>query len=142
MREFKVSQTPTVHPASSSVPRLTILFLWRWKISFPPFNIKHHLLFSPSSPNEFSASFSLSFRTFFQIYRVSPSSNRVPSTNSSSNRVPSTNCSSNRVPSTNSSSNRVPSTNSSSNRVPATNSSSKSNFLKLCAAHFSVSVFI
>ncbi|GBL83345.1 hypothetical protein AVEN_110659-1 [Araneus ventricosus] len=35
MREFKTSQSSTVHPASTSLPHLTTLFLWRWKVSFP-----------------------------------------------------------------------------------------------------------
>ncbi|GBM91294.1 hypothetical protein AVEN_106211-1 [Araneus ventricosus] len=53
MREFKTSQTSTVHPASSSLPHLAILFLWRWKLSLPQFNIQLRLLVNPSSPHEF-----------------------------------------------------------------------------------------
>ncbi|GBM88382.1 hypothetical protein AVEN_75333-1 [Araneus ventricosus] len=48
MREFKTSQTSTVHPASSSLHP----FLWRWKVSFHQFNIQRRLIFSPSSPNK------------------------------------------------------------------------------------------
>ncbi|GBN16235.1 hypothetical protein AVEN_212588-1 [Araneus ventricosus] len=51
MREFKTSQTSTVHPVSSCLPHITILFIWKWKVSFHQFNIQLRLLLSPSSPN-------------------------------------------------------------------------------------------
>ncbi|GBM65009.1 hypothetical protein AVEN_272006-1 [Araneus ventricosus] len=62
-REFKTSRTSTIHPTSSSLPDLTILFLSRWKVSFPQFNIHLRLLFSLSSPNELRTSL-----VFFQDF--------------------------------------------------------------------------
>ncbi|GBN77898.1 hypothetical protein AVEN_113055-1 [Araneus ventricosus] len=84
MKEFKTCQTSTVDPTSSSLPHITILFLWRWKVSFHQFNIQLRLLFSLSSPNEFRTALVVLSGLSSKIHRVSPSSNRAPSTNSSS----------------------------------------------------------